>query len=77
MPSHSFSKKLSNVREAKAIYSALLPETGAAYERRAQTKVALTKNSVTFTIDARDVGAMNASAQSYRALVDYLEKLEQ
>lgn len=75
MPARSFSIRLSSPKVANAMYSALAPETGAAYEKRAKSGVQVKNDRLTFTIKALDAHAFEVSKDSFSRLVAYARAL--
>lgn len=52
-------------KEARMLLSAVSPEIGNKFERRSRTKMNINKNVLSLKIDALDLTALRASANSY------------
>lgn len=69
-------KSFSNAQQASAVYSALLPETRSAHEKRARTTLTVKNNRLTITSIGNDLPYVHASQDTYGKLVSYLQSLE-
>lgn len=76
MFARTFSKTFSSISKARAVFAAIEPETGAAHERRAKTRLTVKNKRVEGSISATDRPAMTASAQNYLALLEYVGALD-
>ena len=76
MPSLTFHKTFSSPQKAKAIFSALVLETGKSFEKRSKTTLSLKNSRLGVSIIAEDAHALEVSKSSYSGLIAYLDSLE-
>lgn len=75
MTSKKLVEKFDSVREAKAAFDSISPETNQRYEKNSKTSVSVKGKKVTILINSSNSSAMDSSIQHYSELLYFVKSI--